>query len=102
LDLPTASIEELYAQLILELANLLAEWGLPHLQASGGAAEVKRFGDGDDVSQVPEFHGWGYPLSQCAIDIDLISQPLDFDMPSILSVIIRSVHLPILGPSRRQ
>ena len=43
--------------LLLELADLLAQRRLRHVQALGRAAEVQLLGDDDEVAQVAELHG---------------------------------------------
>jgi hypothetical protein len=87
LHLATAAIEELHAQLVLELSDLLTQRWLPHVQARRGTPEVQCLGDGDHIPKVPEFHGWVTRSSESATDIELISQRLDFDMPSILHIL---------------
>jgi hypothetical protein len=47
-------VEELDAELPLELADLLAERRLRDLEALRRAAEVQLLGDGDEVAQPPE------------------------------------------------
>jgi hypothetical protein len=56
LHLPFGSLKQCYAQLFLELPNLLAERRFADMQALGGLAEVQTLCDGDDIPQVPEFH----------------------------------------------
>ena len=50
------AVEEAFAQLLLELLDLLAERGLGNVALLGGAREVARPGHGDDVTQLLEFH----------------------------------------------
>jgi hypothetical protein len=50
------SLEELDAQVDLELANLFADGGLGHMEALSGATEVQFLGHRDEVPQLPEFH----------------------------------------------
>lgn len=41
----------------LRAADQLADGGLDNVQLLGGAAEMPRFGDGEEVAHLPEFHG---------------------------------------------
>jgi len=43
----------------LQAADLLTNSGLDDVQKLGGAAEVPRFRDGEEVMHLPEFHGCG-------------------------------------------
>jgi hypothetical protein len=56
LDLTFRPVEEPDPELLLELANLLAERRLADVQALGRPPEMQVFRDGDDVAQVPELH----------------------------------------------
>ena len=56
-DAALGAVEELDAELLLELADLLAYCRLRDVQALRRAAEVQLLGDGDEVPQVTEFHG---------------------------------------------
>ena len=56
LDSPARAGEQRAAQLLLQRADLLAERRLGDVQARGGAAEVQLLGDGDEVTQLAEFH----------------------------------------------
>jgi len=56
-------IEELDADLVLELADLLAERRLRGSQCRCGGAETQLLRDGDEIPQVPEFDGCTSPLS---------------------------------------
>jgi len=44
--------EQRRADLFLQLADRHREWGLRHVEAQGGAAEVERFGHGDELVQL--------------------------------------------------
>ena len=57
LDLALVAQQQLRADLLLELADLLAQRRLGHVQALRRAAEVQLLGDGDEVAQVSELHG---------------------------------------------
>ena len=56
-DAAVGAVEQPHAQLCLELADLLADGGLRHVQALGGAAEVQLLRDRDEVPQVSQLHG---------------------------------------------
>jgi hypothetical protein len=56
LDAALRPVEEGDPELLLELANLLAEWGLRDLDPRGGATEVQFLRDGEEVAEVPELH----------------------------------------------
>ena len=57
LDLALVAQQQRRADLLLELADLLAQRRLRHVQALGRAAEVQLLGDDDEVAQVAELHG---------------------------------------------
>jgi len=61
LDLALVAREQLRADLLLELADLLAERRLGHVQPLRRAAEVQLLGDGHEVAKVSEFHVLGPP-----------------------------------------
>src|SRR5262245_61558971 len=48
--------EELHVELAFDRLDLLTEWRLLHPKALGGARDVTFFGDGDKVTQMPQFH----------------------------------------------
>jgi hypothetical protein len=54
--------EECDAEFILEIADLAAKRGLGNVQAGGGARDVLFFGNGDEISQVAEFHWASIPV----------------------------------------
>ena len=54
--LPGRPLEQLHAQLGLELAYSLRERGSGHVQPSRGATEMLLFGDGHEVGQPPKIH----------------------------------------------
>ena len=56
-DAALRAVEQLHAELGLELADLLADGGLRDVQALRRAPEVQLLGDSDEVPQVAEFHG---------------------------------------------
>ncbi len=56
LDLALVAQQQRRADLLLELADLLAQRRLGHVQALRGTAEVQLLGDGDEVAQVAELH----------------------------------------------
>ena len=56
-DAAVGAVEQADAQLRLELADLLADGGLRHVEALGGAAEVQLLRDRDEVPQVSQLHG---------------------------------------------
>ena len=55
-DAPLGAVEETHAQLLLELADLLADRRLGDVQALRRAAEVQFLSDGDEVPEMPKFH----------------------------------------------
>ena len=63
LDAAVRAREQLYAQLLLELADLLGDRGLGDVQARGRVAEVPLLGDGDEVPQMSKLHGAGGSFS---------------------------------------
>jgi hypothetical protein len=50
--------EKIDPQLFLEVANLLGKRRLGGVQPRGRVPEVELVGDGDEVSEVPKFHGF--------------------------------------------
>ena len=56
LDPSLRPVEQCDAELLLELAHLLAERRLRDPHAGGGAPEVQLLGDGDEVAEVAELH----------------------------------------------
>jgi hypothetical protein len=50
-------VEQLDAELTLQAAHLLAHGRLDNVQALRGAPEVELLGHGDEVVELPEFHG---------------------------------------------
>src|SRR6185312_2860820 len=56
-DLARGPVQQVDAELLLELANLLADRGLGDVEALGGTAEMQLLGDGDEIPQVPKLHG---------------------------------------------
>jgi hypothetical protein len=54
LDAAGGAVEETVAEELFEAFDLLAERGLGDSEAFGGAAEVQRFGDGQEVAEVAE------------------------------------------------
>src|SRR4051794_31478973 len=57
-DAALRAVEEPDAELLLELADLLADRRLGDVEPLRGAAEVQLFGDGDEVPEMAEFHRW--------------------------------------------
>ena len=55
-DRALRALEQLHAELALEVADLLADGGLGDVQPLGGAAKVQFLRDGDEVSEVAQFH----------------------------------------------
>lgn len=55
-DVAFVSLEEFFAEFVLELHDLLAEGRLGDVTALGGAAEVFRLGDGEEVAELVNFH----------------------------------------------
>ena len=55
-DAPSRAGEQGDAELGLELADLLRQRRLRHVEAFGGPAEVPLLGDGDEVAEVAQFH----------------------------------------------
>ena len=51
------ALEQVDAELSLELEDLSAEGGLAHRAGLGGTAEMSMLGDGDDVAEIAEVHG---------------------------------------------
>jgi len=56
LDLTLGAVEELDPKLFFELPDLMAERRLTEMQPIGGAAEVERLGQRDDVAKVSQLH----------------------------------------------
>src|SRR6185369_11294221 len=56
LDAALVAVEEAHAELLLELADLLADRRLGDVQPLRGAAEVPLFGGSDEVPEVSELH----------------------------------------------
>src|SRR4029077_4074136 len=54
-DMPLVSVEQPHTQLVLELANLLADGRLRDVQPLGGVAEVELLRNRDEIPEVPEF-----------------------------------------------
>jgi hypothetical protein len=55
-DVSSVADEKLSPKLTFEIADLLGERGAGEVKALGGPAEMQLFGNGDEVSQLPEFH----------------------------------------------
>jgi hypothetical protein len=55
-DSSSDSIKKRCLQFLFELLNLLRERRLGDVQRRGGTSKIIRFGDGQEVSQVTEFH----------------------------------------------
>jgi hypothetical protein len=55
-DVVATAIEERYADIGLELTNLLAERRLRRVQACGGTREIEFLGHRHEVLQMPQFH----------------------------------------------
>jgi hypothetical protein len=62
LDPTIGAFEQPRAHLLLQRLNLLAQRWLRDAQHLGGAAEMQFFGDGDEVAQMTQFHG--FPLGR--------------------------------------
>ena len=56
-DAAVGAVEQPHAELGLELADLLADRRLRHVQALRGAAEMQLLRDRDEVPQVSQLHG---------------------------------------------
>jgi hypothetical protein len=56
-DVVAAAVEQRHVHLGLELADLLTERRLRRAQPAGGTCEVQFLGDGDEVTEMPQFHG---------------------------------------------
>ena len=50
------ALEELGAEFVLQLLDLPGQGRLGDVQAGRGAAEIELLGQGEEVSQVPQFH----------------------------------------------
>jgi hypothetical protein len=50
-------MEETDAEVALEPTNLLTERRLRHVKAPRGSTEVQLFRHGDEIAEVPKFHG---------------------------------------------
>ena len=59
LHLALGAMEERDPKLFFELPDLMAERRLAEIQPFGGAAEVERFGQRDDVAKVSQLHPHG-------------------------------------------
>jgi len=59
LHLSLGAMEELDAEFLFELPDLMAERRLAEMQPLGGAAEVQRLGQRDDVAKVAQLHPGG-------------------------------------------
>ena len=55
-DLTVFPVEQLGAELALELLHLVAEGRLRHVQQFGGPAETQRVRDIDEVLELEQFH----------------------------------------------
>src|SRR4051812_24003838 len=55
-DLPLGAVEEPHAQFLLELANLLTDRRLRHMETLCRSAEVQLLGNRDEVPQMTQFH----------------------------------------------
>src|SRR5215204_1978587 len=60
-DAPLSAVEQLHAELLLELAHLLAHRGLGDVEPFGRAAEMELLRDGYEVPQVSRLH-YGFPF----------------------------------------
>ena len=56
-DAALRAVEQAHAELVLELADLLAHGRLRHVQPLGSAAEVELLRDRYEVPQMAKFHG---------------------------------------------
>src|ERR1039458_2646792 len=56
LDVPLSPVEELGTELLFSVANLPAERRLRNVKLLGGFAEVKRIRNGDEVTDMTQFH----------------------------------------------
>ena len=56
LDPAPGAQEKLYLKLLFELANLLAQRRLGHVQTDRCPAEMEFLSDGDEVAKMPQFH----------------------------------------------
>jgi hypothetical protein len=59
---PGGPVQQPHAELLLELADLLGQRRLGHVQALGGAAEVALLGHGDEVVELPDLHRGTWPF----------------------------------------
>ena len=66
-DAPLRAVEQPDPELLLELADLLADGGLRHVQALGGPAEMEFLSDGDEIPQVAKFHGTMVPYGDALV-----------------------------------
>ena len=55
-DAAMSAVQELDAELLLELADLFTYGRLRHMQPLGGTAEMQLFGNGYEISEVTKFH----------------------------------------------
>ncbi len=60
---PGVAVEQLDADLVLELADLAAQRRLGDVEDLGRAGEVPLIGDGDEVAKVAQFHNHTYRVS---------------------------------------
>ena len=67
LYLALGAVEELDPELVFELPDLMAERRLTQIQPLGGAAEVQRLGQRDDVAKVTQLHPGGEAYRTLAI-----------------------------------
>lgn len=70
-------MEQRDAELLLELADLLAEGRLRDAQPGGGAPEMQLLGDGGEIAEVAQFH------DAASIDIlEVLMRPAEHIGPS--------------------
>jgi hypothetical protein len=55
-NLPLIPVKEFNTEFLLQLAYLLTQGGLADVETDCGAAEMKFFSHGDEVTQMPEVH----------------------------------------------
>ena len=60
---PLRAVEEPDSELLLELADLLADGWLCHVQPLGGPAKMEFLSDGYEVPQMAKFHGTMVPYA---------------------------------------
>jgi hypothetical protein len=66
--LPRRTFEQAHAELLLQLADLLAEGWLPHTLTERGPAEVELLGEGDRMAQLLKIH---MPVISIGVDLRL-------------------------------